>query len=149
MLRVRDDADIFSGDIVCGIGHLTSFFPEKLMAKGCRVEGIRCFWQNGELVFHYGEQDCDEIYEEHHFGVEEIEDENGFAIYPNPSHDVIFVGMRRATSLQEEYRITNIMGQTLMTGEITSENKQIDVSSLTNGIYFITFAGETQKFVVK
>jgi hypothetical protein len=149
MLRVRDDADIFSGEIVCGIGHLTSFFPEKLMAKGCRVEGIRCFWQNGELVFHYGEQDCDEIYEEHHFGVEEIENENEFVIYPNPSHDVLFVKTCQGASLQSEYRITNIMGQTLMTGEITSENKQIDVSSLTNGIYFITFAGETQKFVVK
>ena len=146
MLRVRDDADIFSGDIVCGIGHLTSFFPEKLMSKGCRVEGIRCFWQNGELVFHYGEQDCDEIYEEHHFGVEEIEDGNEFVIYPNPSHSVLFV---LSKNINSEYRITNLMGQTIMIGEIISENQQIDVSSLTNGIYFITFAGETQKFVVK
>lgn len=144
MLRVRDDADIFSGDIVCGIGHLTSFFPEKLMAKGCRVEGIRCFWQNGELVFHYGEQDCDEIYEEHHFGVEEIEDGNEFVIYPNPSHSVIFV---QSENINSEYRITNLMGQTLLIGNITSENHQIDVSSLPEGMYFITIDSSTTKFL--
>jgi hypothetical protein len=41
------------------------------------------------------------------------------------------------------------MGQTLLTGKITDENQQIDVSSLPQGMYFITFAGETRKFVVR
>ena len=43
MLRVSDPEDLFSGNIVCGIGHLTSFFPERLMDKGdgVRVEGMR------------------------------------------------------------------------------------------------------------
>jgi len=41
------------------------------------------------------------------------------------------------------------MGQTLLTGKITGENQQIDVSSLPQGMYFITFAGETRKFVVR
>ena len=149
MLSISDPDDIFTGDIICGIGHLTSFFPEKLMTKGYRVENIRCFWQDGELIYQNGDQDCDEIYEQHHLGVDEIDAENGFVIYPNPSHNVLFVKTCHGASLQSEYRITNIMGQTIMNGTINSENKQIDVSSLTNGIYFITFAGETQKFVVK
>ena len=149
MLSVSDPDDIFTGDIICGIGHLTSFFPEKLMNKGYRVEGIRCFWQDGELIYQNGDQDCDEIYEQHHLGVEEIEDENGFVIYPNPSNDVIFVKTCHSASLQSEYRITNIMGQTLMIGEITSENQMIAVSSLTKGIYFITINNESQKFVIK
>ena len=149
MLSISDPDDIFTGDIICGIGHLTSFFPEKLMTKGYRVENIRCFWQDGELIYQNGDQDCDEIYEQHHLGVDEIDAENGFMIYPNPTNDVIFVKTCHSASLQSEYRITNIMGQTIMNGTINSENKQIDVSSLTNGIYFITFAGETQKFVVK
>ncbi len=34
MLHVSDPEDLFSGDIVCGIGHLTSFFPERLMNNG-------------------------------------------------------------------------------------------------------------------
>jgi hypothetical protein len=41
------------------------------------------------------------------------------------------------------------MGQTLMTGAITSETQQIDVSNLPDGMYFIIFAGETRKFVVR
>ena len=56
MLHVSDTDDIFSGDIVCGIGHLTSFFPERLMdnGDGIRVEGMRCYWVENELVFKYG-----------------------------------------------------------------------------------------------
>jgi hypothetical protein len=40
------------------------------------------------------------------------------------------------------------MGQTLMSGQITTETQQIDVTDLPDGLYFITFAGETRKFVV-
>ena len=149
MLSISDPDDIFTGDIICGIGHLTSFFPEKLMNKGYRVENIRCFWQDGELIYQNGDQDCDEIYEQHHLGVEEIEDENGFVIYPNPTNDVIFVKTCHSASLQSEYRITNIMGQTLMIGEITSENQMIDVSSLPKGIYFITVNNASKIFVIK
>lgn len=147
MLRVSDDADIFSGEIVCGIGHLTSFFPEKLMNKGYRVENIRCFWQDGELVYQNGDQDCDEIYEQHHYGIDEFDNENGLIIYPNPTNDVIFVKTCHSASLQSEYRITNLMGQTIIIGEITSENQMIDVSSLTKGIYFITIDSSTTKFL--
>jgi len=71
-------------------------------------------------------------------------------IYPNPTDGTLFVQTLRATSLHDQtYRITNVMGQTLLTGKITDENQQIDVSSLPQGMYFITFAGETRKFVVR
>ncbi|MBR4837015.1 MAG: leucine-rich repeat domain-containing protein [Bacteroidales bacterium] len=149
LLRVSDANDIFSGEIVCGIGHLTSFFPEKLMTKGYRVENIRCFWQDGELVYQNGDQDCDEIYEQHHLGVDEIENEYGFVIYPNPSHDVLFVKTCHGASLQSDYRITNMIGQTIMTGKITSENQQIDISELTEGIYFIKIGDAIMKFLKK
>ena len=71
-------------------------------------------------------------------------------VYPNPTDGTLFVQTLRATSLPDQtYRITNLMGQTLMTGQITADNQQIDVSSLSQGMYFITFAGETRKFVVR
>ena len=147
MLSISDPDDIFTGDIICGIGHLTSFFPEKLMTKGYRVEGIRCFWQDGELVYQNGDQDCDEIYEQHHLDVDEIENEYEFVIYPNPSHDVLFVKTCHGASLQSDYRITNLTGQTIMIGEITSETQQIEVSSLINGMYFINIGNVTTKFL--
>ena len=147
ILLVSDEGSLFSGMIVCGIGHLTSFFPEKLInqSKGYRVEGIRCFWQNGELVFKYGDRDCDEVYEEFHdYGVDEPAITEGFKIYPNPTDGIITISSVNGT----EYRITNLMGQTLMTGRITEEVQKIDVSVLQAGIYFITFVGETQKIII-
>jgi hypothetical protein len=72
-------------------------------------------------------------------------------VYPNPTHGVLFVQTLHATSLQAEtvYRITNMMGQTLMTGQITAETQQIDVSILPQGMYFITVGDGTGKFVVE
>jgi hypothetical protein len=154
MLRVSDPEDLFSGNIVCGIGHLTSFFPERLMDKGdgVRVEGMRCYWNEGELVFKYGDEDCDAVISELH-GVEEDSPSTPLTelvIYPNPTDGTLFVQTLRATSLHDQtYRITNVMGQTLLTGKITAETQQINVSSLPQGMYFITFAGETRKFVVR
>ena len=53
-------------------------------------------------------------------------------------------------SLQSQtYRITNLMGQTLMTGTLSAETQQIDVSNLTQGMCFITFAGVTKKFILR
>ena len=146
MLRVSDAEDLFGGTIVCGIGHLTSFFPEKLLnqSKSFQVEGIRCFWQNGELLFKYGDRDCDEIYEEYHHGLEESTVTSRFSVYPNPTDGIITVFSCQST----EYSITNLMGQTLMTGQITTENQQINVSSLPNGLYFIRL-GETILKLIK
>ena len=156
MLIVSDDQDLFSGTIVCGIGHLTSFFPEKLMTRGkdYRVEGIRCFWRNGELFFKYGERDCDEVYQEIHNGIEEDGPSTGsgtFTIYPNPANNILFVETRLIASLPvaNEYRITNLMGQTVLTGNLTDETQQIDVSGLPQGMYFISVGDVTRKFVVR
>ena len=157
MLRVSDPDDLFSGNIVCGIGHLTSFFPERLMGNGdgVRVEGIRCYWVDDELVFKYGDEDCDAIISDLH-GVEEIGPSTGsgtagtLTIYPNPTDGVLFVQTLRATSLPAKtYSITNLTGQTVLSGNITAETQQIDVSGLPEGMYFISIGSETRKFVVR
>ena len=161
ILSVSDPNDLFSGDIVCGIGHLTSFFPERLMdnGDGIRVEGMRCYWSDSKLVFKYGEEDCDAIYSEVH-GVEEDGPSTGsgtFAVYPNPTNGILTIHHSSLTtsnashfSIQHsEFIITNLMGQTVLSGNINADNQQIDVSSLPQGMYFITFVGETQKFVVR
>ena len=160
MLHVSDAGDFFSGDIVCGIGHLTSFFPERLMnnGDGLRVEGLRCYWIEDELVFNLdGEEECDAIYSEVH-GIEEggpstpstgSGTAGTFTVYPNPTNGVLFVETQNFASLPDQtYRITNLMGQILMTGSISAETQQIDVSSLPQGMYFITVGEGTRKFVV-
>ena len=156
MLHVSDANDLFGGKIMSGVGHLTSFFPEGLMTrgKGYRVNGLRCYWIYGDLVFTLNRNDCDAIYAELHNGIEEDGPSTGsgtFAVYPNPTHNILFVQTLRATSLQAEtvYRITNLTGQTVLTGQITAETQQIDVSGLPQGMYFITMGDMTRKFVVQ
>jgi hypothetical protein len=77
--------------------------------------------------------------------------ESPFQVYPNPTNGILFVETRRATSLQKatEYRITNLMGQTLQSGRIASDRQQLDVSALPAGMYLLTIDGTTVKFIVK
>ena len=151
MLQVSDAEDLFSGTIVCGVGHLSSFFPERLMTrdKGYRVQGLRCYWNYGNLLFTLNRDNCDAIYAELHNGLDDPE-EMLFALYPNPTHSVLFVETVCTPSLPSQtYRITNMMGQTVLSGNITVENQQINVSNLPQGMYFITVGEGTRKFVVR
>ncbi|MBO6024991.1 MAG: leucine-rich repeat domain-containing protein [Bacteroidales bacterium] len=159
-MTIGDDNNLFSGTLISTIGHLISFFPEKLMSrgKGYQVDGLRCYWLDGGLLLKLGDRDCDEVYEQLHHGIDEP-GENGpatgsgtFTVYPNPTNGVLFVETRHGTSLPDQtaYRITNLTGQTLLQGNITAKTQQINIESLPDGMYFIIFAGEkTVKFVVQ
>ena len=148
-LNVNDSEDLFSGDIVCGIGHLASFFPEKLMnrSKSFRVEGLRCYWLDGDLMLKIGERDCDEVYEQLHHSLNETND-NDLAVYPNPTTGTLFVEKQNFASLPQSatYRLTNLIGQTLLQGTITAETQQIDIANLPTGMYFISVGEQTIKF---
>ena len=155
VMHVSDPDDLFSGDIVCGIGHLTSFFPERLMrnADGFRVEGLRCYWVEDELVFNLdGEAECDAIYSEVH-GIEEdgpstpSTGSGAVMVYPNPTDGVLNVRLPQCDS-PTEYRISNLMGQVMLQGQITGETQRIDVSGLAEGMYFVMVGNFTQKIVV-
>ncbi len=155
VLHVSDANSLFSGDIVCGVGHQSSFFPERLMrnVEGLRVNGFRCYWIDEMIVFKNGDDDCDAIYSDIH-GVEESKPTSiQFSLYPNPTDGVLNVSVRLpqcdSPTAARTYRITNLMGQTVLSGSLNAETQQIDVSNLPQGMYFITFAGETRKFVVK
>jgi len=161
MLRVSDADNLFSGDIVCGIGHLTSFFPERLMSSKTdyRVEGLRCFWQKDRLVFKLGDKDCDEVYQSYHNEVPEnsLTPDQAFTLSPNPvTSGVLMVSIPHSEFRIPNYTISTLMGQPLLSGTICDEGRHhdttslltIDVSSLSPGVYFITLGDSTQKFIV-
>ena len=154
MLHISDAGGLFSGDIVVGYGHMTSFFPERLMnqGKGYRVDGLRCYWVEDALLYHNGDQDCDAIYAELHNGINEDGPSTGsgtFMVYPNPANNILFVETVCTPSLPDQtaYRITNLVGQTLLTGSISAETQQIDIAKLPAGMYFISVDETTWKFV--
>jgi hypothetical protein len=99
------------------------------------------------LFFKYGDEDCDAVYKKYHFGLHEPE-ESVFAVYPNPTHGVLTIHHSTFIIPHSSFRITNLMGQILMSGTITAETQQIDVTNLPVGMYFITVGDATRKFVV-
>jgi hypothetical protein len=150
MLYVSDDQDLFSGTIVSGVGHLSSFFPERLMTRGKRygVNGLRCYWRFGNLLFTVNRGDCDAIYAELHNGLDEPT-AISFTIYPNPTNGVLTIQHSAFRIQNSAFRITNLMGQTVQTGSLNAETQQINVSALPQGMYFISVGDVTQKFVVQ
>lgn len=144
VLTVSDADGIFSGEIICGIGHTTSFFPEKLLnsKKDYRVEGMRCFWIDGEQLLHFGDVDCDEVYVEHHDVAENTARE--FSVYPNPADDYIMISVDQPT----DFTISDIFGKIVLTGTISSDNQQIDISNLSSGMYFIKIDDNLVKLII-
>lgn len=81
------------------------------------------------------------------FGFEDVTEHHaseGFSVYPNPAD-----GMITIVGGCGEYRITNVMGQILRTGLITSDLQQIDISRLSAGMYFVTVEKTTKKLMVQ
>ena len=145
VLKVSDEGDLFSGNIVCGIGHVASFFPEKLMQKALPfdVESLRCYWVNDNLILHMGTVDCDEI-----LAVEEnvsAQDSESITLYPNPTNGTLYIESQGDACT---FSISNMLGQTVMTGNI-ADNQIIDVSRLDDGMYFICIGQRTVKFAVR
>lgn len=68
----------------------------------------------------------------------------GFRVYPNPTNGNLHVDMP-SMSTRQEYRIINVMGQIMRTGQL--DGSEIDVSGLSNGLYFISINGLMKKFV--
>ena len=145
VLHVSVANSVFDGDIVVGLGHLTNFFPEKLMNKGNYVVGgLRCYWVGEALLYHHGDEDCDAVYNNYY-----SEDENNtsaFKVYPNPVTTYLFVITNNViTPHATPFLITTPLGQPLLSG--TLSNQAINVSSLPSGLYFITIGNQTLKFV--
>ncbi|MBO7074880.1 MAG: T9SS type A sorting domain-containing protein [Bacteroidales bacterium] len=147
-LTVSDENDVFSGTILCGIGHLTSFFPEKLLdgKADSEVDGLRCYWKDDVLILKEGDVDCDYIYNDNHLGVDENETP-AFTVYPNPAKDAVTIDcdpveMRFITS---QIELMDIHGQLM---KIRVQDNQIDVSYLPNGIYFIKIGNGIVKLII-
>ncbi|CAM3486576.1 T9SS type A sorting domain-containing protein [Aequorivita lipolytica] len=71
--------------------------------------------------------------------------ENSFAInvYPNPTHDFVTLNI----SSTAHYEVYSALGQRLLSGELTQNEKQIDFSNFAEGIYYVRVGNETLKIV--
>lgn len=64
--------------------------------------------------------------------------EDSFTVYPNPAGDAIRI--KGTLSMQgTAYSITDQKGKVLINGKLLNDDRTIDLSSLSNGIYFLNF----------
>lgn len=171
-LTIGDADGLFSGVVVSNIGHLTSFFPERLMSKSThyQVNGLRCYWFNGDLLLKLGENDCDAIYTQNHNAVPEIPYSAftipHFTLTPNPVTDgtVTLTLTLHPDSLMNSvedfaiphsefcishYTLTSPLGQTVQSGILPTNPCTLTLESLPAGLYFITIGNQTEKLIIQ
>jgi len=78
------------------------------------------------------------IYSPCSIGIENRNIDQGFSVYPNPASNFITI----ETSLPGQVAIKNIQGQELIRYQMTGPKKQIDISSLQRGIYYVTMKNQ-------
>jgi hypothetical protein len=77
-----------------------------------------------------------EAYEEEKYsvGISEMEKENYFSVFPNPSNGKFYIESKIGIKSDLEIKIYNSLGEILFTTKFKNE---IDLTSFSNGIYFI------------
>ncbi len=71
--------------------------------------------------------------------------ENNFAIsiYPNPTQNFVYIN----TTNDLSYEVFSTVGQLMLKGELVGNNKTIDVSNFSEGIYYLRIDNETIKIL--
>lgn len=86
--------------------------------------------------------------------VQEVEALKELSIYPNPTSDMITIDFNLKSAEDLQIELTNMIGQRIMTIDQSnyqagSNQIQQDLSSVPNGMYFVTFRKENQVSVQK
>lgn len=75
-------------------------------------------------------------------------DENGFLLYPNPTHDMLYIENKTAEAI-DKVSVYSQLGQLIYTSRPSEALKQIDLSRFESGVYFIKIETPNQNFVQK
>jgi hypothetical protein len=71
-------------------------------------------------------------------GINNIELEKSFAIYPNPAHDKVSVSMKNFTGKVNAFQLFSLQGQKVSTTESSNTSLvEIPVNHLAQGIYYL------------
>lgn len=82
-------------------------------------------------------------------GVSEFSEEE-FSVYPNPASSIVNITVSPGVLIgTKQYHLFNAYGQTIGNFEIVNGVNQIDVSNLTNGIYFLKIGNTAKKIVIQ
>jgi Secretion system C-terminal sorting domain len=77
--------------------------------------------------------------------VEEISEVDGFRVYPNPASEVLNIQcwvMSENAVIPSELRVSDVLGRVVYESQVADKITQIDVSSWSNGLYFVILKSE-------
>ena len=81
-------------------------------------------------------------------GVEELERDLFFTIYPNPSKEKF--GVRSSEFVEgSSIKVFNVFSEELLSQTLESNNQNFDISHLSSGIYFVCVESEKGKRIIK
>ena len=79
-------------------------------------------------------------------GITETSQNINFQIYPNPAQDNLTVKVDPAL-LNQPFQIFSISGQLVLSGKLTSENSEIHLNSISEGVYLLQIGNQSKKIV--
>lgn len=76
-----------------------------------------------------------------------------FKVYPNPASGKVNLHIQNSNATSFDLTITDILGKTILKSKLQNNDTNLDISSLTNGIYLITLEGGgarvSKKLIIK
>lgn len=154
--QIRGNIQIFNNDLLSNVSALSGIIPQSItevaiencqVLSDCAIESFCNFLIGGGNSFvsnnTTGCNSAEEILLACFVAADEPENGNEISLYPNPTSGLIEIN--GLTSYPSSITVVNAFGQTV--GHVTSSIASIDLSSLDNGIYFISIVAQTQRAV--
>ncbi|MBK8367396.1 MAG: T9SS type A sorting domain-containing protein [Bacteroidetes bacterium] len=68
-------------------------------------------------------------------------------VYPNPSTGTLYIVNSSSVKEESQIQVINSIGQTVLEETITSNYKNVDLSKLNNGVYFVKIVSDKQSVI--
>lgn len=144
------------GPIIEQIGMVWEPFPQIIYCSGFQSEAcastLRCY--EDTVIGFYQSPDsiaCDSIY---FVGVNEITGIINFLIYPTPAKEILNLEIKVEKNFNKfNVVLTNVVGEIVKILPLNNSSENIDISDLSNGMYFLSVKSQdylnvTKKFVI-
>ncbi|MBK6836830.1 MAG: T9SS type A sorting domain-containing protein [Bacteroidetes bacterium] len=68
-------------------------------------------------------------------------------MFPNPSTRALYIVNSSSVKEKSQIQVINSIGQTVLEETITSNYKNVDLSKLNNGVYFVKIVSDKQSVI--
>ena len=104
---------------------------------------------NGHNYYRLKMVDLDGSFEYSNIVLLRTSTDGNISVFPNPSKNTIKIQFQTLFEGSADFSITDMSGKTVMQGNISSENPDLDINSLAAGLYILQVNGENVNGTVK